>query len=48
MEDDKIIITMRYMEWQRLKGMIESIKGSYWNDKAYDEFKKVDDNGLCD
>jgi hypothetical protein len=43
MEDSKEIKTMRYMEWERIKGGINAILVSYWNPNCsyFDEAAKI-------
>ncbi len=39
MSESKEIRTMRYMEWQRVKGGLQAILHSYWDNGSYREVK---------
>lgn len=53
MDNDRVIRTLRLMEWEKAKGSLYSILQTYW-DNDYDDYrdkleefiKYVEDNGL--
>ena len=45
MSESKEIMTMRAMEWERVKGRIKAILVSYWDldDTTFNELNKISD-----
>jgi hypothetical protein len=38
MDEDKILLAMRLMAWERAKGELNSVLQSYWTEEFDDEF----------
>jgi hypothetical protein len=56
-QDDRILRTMRAMEWSRIKGMLDAILNTYWSEEEkhnkldkliHDFIGKVDGEGLAE
>lgn len=57
MDDSRLLRTMRYMEWEKIKGQLSSMLHTYWGDeKKFEEaskhvnrfIKRIDDYGIFD